>query len=114
MIVLRARTTSFSVFSLKSRGLHTADGISSHGFHFFIGYVIFVLHTKESAEAFHFHCLYPSFSVCCYGPRISPRHLKLRMASSFLSSVVISVLMPFVLFVISWVFSALICMPYAV
>ena len=45
---------------------------------------------------------------------IAPKHSKLRTVSSFLLSMVMSVLMPLVLFVISWVFSALICMPYAV
>ena len=40
---------------------------------------------------------------------IAPRYLKLRTVSSFLLSVVISVLMPFILFVISWVFAALTC-----
>ena len=45
---------------------------------------------------------------------IDPRYLKLRTVSSFLLSMVMSVLMPLVLFDISWVFSALICMPYAV
>ena len=45
---------------------------------------------------------------------IAPRYLKLRTVSSFLLSMVMSVLMPLVLFVINWVFSALICMPYAV
>ena len=41
----------------------------------------------------------------------APRHLKLWMVSSFLLSMVMSVLMPLVLFAINWVFSALICMP---
>ena len=45
---------------------------------------------------------------------IAPRYLKLWTVSSFLSSMVISVLMPLVLFVINLVFSALISMPYAV
>ena len=45
---------------------------------------------------------------------IAPRYLKLQAVSSFLLSMVMSVLMPLVLFVINWVFSALICMPYAV
>ena len=45
---------------------------------------------------------------------IAPRYLKLQTISTFLLSVVMSVLMPLVLFVINWVFSALICMPYAV
>ena len=45
---------------------------------------------------------------------IVPRYLKLRTVSSFLLSMVMSVLMPLVLFVIKRVFSALICMPYAV
>ena len=45
---------------------------------------------------------------------IAPRYLKLRTVSSFLLSMVMSVPMPLVLFVINWVFSALICMPYAV
>ena len=45
---------------------------------------------------------------------IAPRHLKLRAVSGFLLSMVISVLMPLVLFVVSWVFSALICIPHAV
>ena len=45
---------------------------------------------------------------------IAPRYLMLRTVSSFLLSMVMSVLMSFVLFVISWVFSALICMLYAV
>ena len=45
---------------------------------------------------------------------ITPRYLKLRTVSSFLLSMVMSVLMPLVLFVINWVFSALIYMPYAV
>ena len=45
---------------------------------------------------------------------IAPRYLKLWMVSSFLFFMVMSVLMPLVLFVISWVFSALICIPYAV
>ena len=45
---------------------------------------------------------------------IAPRYLKLRTVSSFLLSMVMSVLMPLVLFVISWVFFAMICIPYAV
>ena len=45
---------------------------------------------------------------------VVPRYSKLRTAFSFLLSMVMSVLMPLVLFVISCVFSALICMPYAV
>ena len=45
---------------------------------------------------------------------IAPRYLKLRTVYSFLLSMVMSVLMPLVLFVINWVFSALIYMPYAV
>ena len=45
---------------------------------------------------------------------IAPRYLELRTVSSFVLSMVKSVLMPFVLFVINWVFSALICMPSAV
>ena len=45
---------------------------------------------------------------------IAPRYLKLRSVSSFLLSMVMSVLMLLVLFVINWVFSTLICMPYAV
>ena len=52
--------------------------------------------------------LYPSSDT------IVPIYLKLRTVSSFLLSMVMSVLMPLVLFVIIWVFSALICMPYAV
>ena len=43
---------------------------------------------------------------------LAPRYLKLRTVSSFLLFMVMSVLMPLVLFVINWVFSALICMPY--
>ena len=144
------------------------DGVSNSGFHFLIGYVISVRDTEEFAETSNLQCLYPSFNVCCYGPRftciqtmdmarerislilelmamffstqmtfslvtaavvwailectsgldpssdtLAPRYLKLRTVSSFLS-MVISVLMPLVLFVINWVFSALICMPYAV
>ena len=45
---------------------------------------------------------------------IVPRYLKLWTVSAFLLSVAMSALMPLVLFVITWVFSALICMPYAV
>ena len=45
---------------------------------------------------------------------IAPRYLKLRTVSSFLLSMIMSALMPLVLFVINWVFSALICIPYAV
>ena len=45
---------------------------------------------------------------------IAPRCLKLWTVSSFLSSMVMSGLTPLVLFVINWVFSALICMPCAV
>ena len=45
---------------------------------------------------------------------IAPRYLKLWTVSSFLLFMVMSVLMLLVLFVISWVFSALICLPYAV
>ena len=45
---------------------------------------------------------------------IAPRYLKLWTVSSFLLPMVMSVLMPLVLFVINWVFSALICIPYAV
>ena len=43
---------------------------------------------------------------------VAPRYLKLQTVSSFLLSLVMSVLMPLVLFVINWVFSALICMQY--
>ena len=45
---------------------------------------------------------------------IAPRYLKLRTVSNFLLSMAMSALMPLVLFVINWVFFALICMPYAV
>ena len=45
---------------------------------------------------------------------LAPRYLKLRTVFSVLLSMVMSVLMPLVLFVIKWVFFALICMPYAV
>ena len=45
---------------------------------------------------------------------IAPRYLKLRTVSSLLLSMVMSVLMALVLFAINWVFSALICMLYAV
>ena len=44
---------------------------------------------------------------------IAPRYLKLRAVSSFLS-MAMSMLMPLVLFVIIWIFSALICVPYVV
>ena len=44
---------------------------------------------------------------------ITPNCMKLRTVSSFLS-MVMSVLMPLVLFVINWIFSALICMSFAV
>ena len=37
----------------------------------FIGYVISVWDTKEVAETSHLQCLYPSFNVCCYGPRFT-------------------------------------------
>ena len=45
---------------------------------------------------------------------IVPKYVKLWTVSSFLLSMVMSVLMPLVLFVINWVFSALICVSYAV
>ena len=45
---------------------------------------------------------------------IAPRYLKILTVSSLLLSMVMSVLMPQVLFVMNWVFSALICMTYAV
>ena len=131
--------------------------------------MISIRDTKKFAETSHPHCLYPSFNVCCYGPRftctdkyghgqgrhqsylgadgdvlvlqmtfslvtaamvwailestsglnpssdtIAPRYFKLRTVSRFLLSMLMSVLMPLVLFVINWVFSALICMSYAV
>ena len=41
------------------------------GFHFLIGYVISVRDTEEFAETSHLQCLYPSFNVCCYGPRFT-------------------------------------------
>ena len=44
----------------------------------------------------------------------APRYLNLQTVYSFLLSLVMSMLMPLVLFVISWVLSALICMNYAV
>ena len=44
---------------------------------------------------------------------IAPRYLKLRTVSSFLLSMM-SELMQLELLVINWVFSALICIPYAV
>ena len=47
------------------------DGVSNSGFHFLIGYVICVRDTKKLAETSHFQCLYPSFNVCCYGPRFT-------------------------------------------
>ena len=50
----------------------------------------------------------PSFDT------IATRYLQLRMVSSFLLSMVIVSADAMVLFVINWVFSALICMPYAV
>ena len=59
---------------------------------------------------------YPGQYVCL-GSLIlyySSRYLKVRTVSNSLLSMVMSVLMPLVLFVINWVFSALICMPYAV
>ena len=129
--------------------------------------VISVPFTEEFAETSHLQCLYPSFTVCCYGPSFtciqkygqrislilelmvmflsfqmtfslvtaavvwaileskyfrlgsliwyysSQWYLKLWTISSFLS-IVKSVLMPLVLFIINWVFSGLICKPYAV
>ena len=42
---------------------------------------------------------------------IAPRYLKLWTVSCFLFSMVMSVLMPLLLIVINWIFSALICMP---
>ena len=45
---------------------------------------------------------------------IAPSYLKLRTVSSFLLSMVMSVLIPLVLLVVNWVFSALICMSHAV
>ena len=45
---------------------------------------------------------------------IAPRYLKLGTVSSFLLSMAMSVLMSSVLFFINWVFSALICLSYAV
>ena len=45
---------------------------------------------------------------------IASRYFKLRTVYSFLLSMVMSMLLPLVLFVIIWEFSALICMPYAV
>ena len=45
---------------------------------------------------------------------IASRYLNLQTYSSFMLSMVMSVLMLLVLFVINWVFSVLICMPYAV
>ena len=127
--------------------------------------VITVGDTEEFEETSHLQCLYPSFNVCCYGPRFTciqkyghgqethqsdlganvlvvPDDFKFDHCSSglgyageyfrlgsliwlyssqifktsdglrFLLSMVMSVLMPLVLFVI-WVFSALISMPYA-
>ena len=50
----------------------------------------------------------PSFGT------LAPRYLKLRTVLSCFLSMVMSVLKPLVLFAINWVFSALICMPYAV
>ena len=47
------------------------DGVSNSGFHFLIGYVISVQDTKEFVETSHLQCLYPSFNVCCYGPRFT-------------------------------------------
>ena len=47
------------------------DGISNSRFHFLIGYVISVRDTEEFAETSHLQCLYPSFNVCCYGPRFT-------------------------------------------
>ena len=45
---------------------------------------------------------------------IATRYLKLQTVSSFLLYMVMSVMMPLVLFVINRVFSAMICMPYDV
>ena len=45
--------------------------IGSSRFHFIVGYVVSVRDTKEFEEASHLHCLYPSFNVCCYGPRLT-------------------------------------------
>ena len=47
------------------------DGVSKSGFHFLIRYVISVRDTEEFAERSNLHCLYPSFYVCCYGPRFT-------------------------------------------
>ena len=47
------------------------DGVSNSGFHFLIDYVISVRDTEEFAETSHLQCLYPSFNVCCYGPRLT-------------------------------------------
>ena len=44
----------------------------------------------------------------------APRYLELWTVSRFLLCLVMSVLMPLLLFVINWVFSTLMCMPYAV
>ena len=38
----------------------------SSNFHFLIDYV-----TEECTETSHLQCLYPSFNVCCYGPRFT-------------------------------------------
>ena len=48
-----------------------ADGVSNSGFPFLIGYVISVRDTEEFAETSHLQSLYPSFNVCCYGPRFT-------------------------------------------
>ena len=40
-------------------------------FHFLIDYVISVRDAQEFAETAHLQCLYPSFNVCCCGPRFT-------------------------------------------
>ena len=70
MIVWRARTTSVSVFLLKS-DLHTARWRFQFGCHFLVGYVISARDTKGFMEAALLQWLYSSFNICCYGPRFT-------------------------------------------
>ena len=51
-------------------------GVSDSGFHFLIGYAISVRDTEKFAETSHLQCLYPSFNVCCYGPRFTCKKKK--------------------------------------
>ena len=49
---------------LSSEGIHLLS-------HIFICFVFSIRNTEETAEAFHFKCLYAFLCICCQGPALA-------------------------------------------